>query len=125
VRLGKSLATVRRLEGVLLHPTQDSQGVHRFDRDEVEMLARDVEEGRLVLARELRNARPDTSAGNWHAECAKCAELRQQVEELQASRENECSRHQRELTALRREHDEEARQLVVQVNELLALMETG
>jgi hypothetical protein len=38
-RLGKSIATVRRLEGVHLHPTRDAAGVHRFERDEVEQLA--------------------------------------------------------------------------------------
>lgn len=38
-RLGRSLATVRRLEGTVLHPQQDPQGVHRFDPDEVEAVA--------------------------------------------------------------------------------------
>ena len=40
-RLGKSIATVRRMEGVELHPTRDERGVHRFDPDEVERIARD------------------------------------------------------------------------------------
>ena len=35
-RLGKSIATVRRLEGVALHPVVDADGVHWFDPDEVE-----------------------------------------------------------------------------------------
>lgn len=38
-RLGKSIATVRRLEGSRLHPTRDREGVYRFDRDEVSALA--------------------------------------------------------------------------------------
>ncbi len=38
-RLGKSVATVRRLEGVELHPTVDEGGVHLFEEAEVERLA--------------------------------------------------------------------------------------
>jgi hypothetical protein len=39
-RLGKSIATVRRMEGVELHPTRGSNGVHLFDPDEVDAAAR-------------------------------------------------------------------------------------
>lgn len=39
-RLGKSIATVRRMEGVELHPVVDARGVHRFNPDEVERVAR-------------------------------------------------------------------------------------
>lgn len=47
-RLGRSLATVRRLEGTELHPTQDARGVHRFDTDEVDAVAqRLIERGTL------------------------------------------------------------------------------
>jgi len=35
-RLGRSLATVRRMEGTELHPSVDDRGVHRFDPDEVD-----------------------------------------------------------------------------------------
>jgi len=38
-RLGKSLATVRRLEGSSLHPRRDDNGVHWFDESEVKRLA--------------------------------------------------------------------------------------
>jgi hypothetical protein len=38
-RLGKSLATVRRLEGSSLHPSRDDNGVHWFDESEVQRLA--------------------------------------------------------------------------------------
>src|SRR5690606_14384846 len=38
-RLGKSIATVRRMEGVELHPTRDERGVHHFDPDEVDAVA--------------------------------------------------------------------------------------
>lgn len=38
-RLGKSIATVRRLEGTELHPKVDDRGVNRFDPNEVERIA--------------------------------------------------------------------------------------
>lgn len=38
-RLGKSIATVRRLEGERLHPRRDAAGIHRFDAGEVARLA--------------------------------------------------------------------------------------
>jgi hypothetical protein len=41
-RLGKSIATVRRLEGEQLHPRRDEAGTHRFDAGEVERLAATV-----------------------------------------------------------------------------------
>ena len=49
-RLGRSIATVRRLEGVHLHPRRDASGVYRFDRDEVEHLALAIRSGRRTLA---------------------------------------------------------------------------
>jgi hypothetical protein len=44
-RIGKSVATVRRLEGVELHPRRDSYRVHRFSLDEVERLAEKIRRG--------------------------------------------------------------------------------
>ena len=46
--LGKSIATVRRLEGVLLHPRLTA-GVWRFERSEVETLAAELREGRRLF----------------------------------------------------------------------------
>lgn len=39
-RIGKSIATVRRLEGSKLHPTRDANGFLRFDPNEVDRVAR-------------------------------------------------------------------------------------
>lgn len=39
-RLGKSIATVRRMEGGALHPKQDLNGIFRFDPTEVERVLR-------------------------------------------------------------------------------------
>ena len=41
-RLGKSLATVRRLEGSVLHPRRDANGIHRFNPAEVEHVAEEA-----------------------------------------------------------------------------------
>src|SRR5687767_5498602 len=40
-KLRKSVATVRRLEGHVLHPRRDSRGVYRFNSDEVERVCID------------------------------------------------------------------------------------
>jgi len=61
-RIGKSVATVRRLEGMELFPTMDEDGTHRFDPAEVEAFA----------ARTDRNTRSQSS---WlRAELARRAE---------------------------------------------------
>lgn len=46
--IGRSLATVRRLEGSLLHPTQDRLGVWRFKLAEVRELADTIRRGRSI-----------------------------------------------------------------------------
>lgn len=59
-RLGKSIATVRRLEGVALHPVIDDEGVHRFDETEVERL---VDRRRGVAER--CGQPPGTGRSSW------------------------------------------------------------
>jgi hypothetical protein len=46
-RLGKSIATVRRLEYRVLFPVRDARGVHRFDESDVERARRDPASLRL------------------------------------------------------------------------------
>lgn len=118
-RLGKSLATVRRMEGVLLHPTQDSKGVNHFDVREVEHVAREVGNGHLVVHRELRTAGSEASAphDDLDKKCENCAALQQQLEEQR-------SRNESELASLRAKYDREARELIEQVNDLIATIET-
>jgi hypothetical protein len=53
-RLKKSRATVRRLEGVELFPRVDACGVHRFNSNEVDAVARRLRAGEVTAAR-----------GNW------------------------------------------------------------
>lgn len=100
-RLGRSLATVRRLEGVLLHPRRDARGVHHFERDEVEALARDLDAGRVSAGTvdESPEQREDDGP------CPECSALRDEVDalggELDAARRN----HRREVDALRVESE--------------------
>lgn len=41
-QIGKSIATVRKVEGIGLHPKVDAKGVHWFDDEEVEAFAERV-----------------------------------------------------------------------------------
>ncbi len=43
-RLGKSVATVRRMEGTRLHPTISERGVRYFEEDEVDAVAAQIQE---------------------------------------------------------------------------------
>ena len=52
-RLGKSIATVRRLEGDRLHPRRDEAGINRFDPAEVDRLAADLRLGRRRSTRDV------------------------------------------------------------------------
>jgi hypothetical protein len=62
-RIGKSVATVRRLEGVELHPRRDSSGVHRFSLDEVERLAKKIRSGfRLPWGHQAAHSRSPSAA---------------------------------------------------------------
>jgi hypothetical protein len=58
-RLGKSVATVRRIEGILLAPVQDARGVYRFNADDVDDLARDIARGDVSLWEEIGAAADD------------------------------------------------------------------
>ena len=126
-RLRKSLATVRRLEGVRLHPIQDGRGVHRFDPAEVEALAKDIEQGNVELWQELRATLDDRSHVD---ECVNCVDLEQRLRAMRDQFEVQRGNHRRELATLQAEHERriakheaEAGALVAQVSELLASLE--
>ena len=101
-RLGRSLATVRRLEGVELHPIIDGDGVHLFDEAEVDEVAR---RGRRGPSDDGSATSPTTHAPSaWlKAELARRAredgEDREHAARLQAQRA--------ELEALDRQRAEE------------------
>ncbi|HEY5375222.1 MAG TPA: hypothetical protein VIK01_16195 [Polyangiaceae bacterium] len=90
-RLGKSVATVRRIEGVLLHPARDARGIHRFADEEVEDLARKIESGAVTVWQELRRDSVDTAHDASPVEfgsCDRCASSVGLEQELQALRDD-------------------------------------
>jgi hypothetical protein len=58
-RLGKSIATIRRMEGTDLHPRKDANGVHRFSPVEVAAVARGPRTHAWPLG--VRIARPNAA----------------------------------------------------------------
>ena len=111
-RLGKSLATVRRIEGVLLHPTTDSRGVHHFDPEEVEVLARSAERGKLPLSAAV--------GADWSSQCPNCEALEQQVEQLRRAQATLRAERDRE----RAQRDAERREFERELGEFMATVES-
>jgi hypothetical protein len=62
-RLGRSVATVRRLEGVVLHPSRGRRGVRLFDADEVDRVAREGYPPQLSHSLEAPVPGPASSTG--------------------------------------------------------------
>lgn len=105
-RLGRSLATVRRLEGSILHPRRDSRGVHHFDRNEVESLARDLDAGRVSLARDRGSV--DQWEGQRTDDVANgdTSGLQEQIYSLAAELEDLRRTHRRDVEALQAESEQ-------------------
>jgi hypothetical protein len=96
-KLGKSVATVRRMEGVELNPVRDERCFHRFDEREVALVARRIAEnggrrhncedghlGRFILERKLVDAHSDLVAiGN--SSFGESYRLRRQNRELRTA----------------------------------------
>ena len=134
-RIGKSIATVRRMEGNVLNPTRDARGVHRFDVDEVERVAfrghglppvdrpgrsraDSEDDGSEVwhLEDKLREAKHRA----WRAEHAlERARREQQADgDERRSREERAAELTREVEALRSDNGD-LKQVVARVGELL------
>jgi len=107
-RLGRSLATVRRLEGHLLHPRRDARGVHHFDRGEVERLARDLELRRVSLAPSARSRAAYESYPQPRDDtpCFVCEDLQRQVEVLGGELETQRRAHRLQTEALRADSEQ-------------------
>jgi len=126
LRLGKSLATVRRIEGVLLHPTRDVRGVHHFDDGEVETLARQVKNGWVQLSQEFS---PTTGGGydsGARELCEKCADLERRVATLLEELDQQQRHHALEVRDFHRErvvHEAESKELVEKLAEFIDLFE--
>ena len=97
-RLGRSLATVRRLEGTELHPVVDASGVHRFSSREVEALAQDMVKPRGVRSFALPDACSQEQEGDGG--CIGCSRLHDKVRRLEADRDDIEREHARQLDDL-------------------------
>jgi hypothetical protein len=88
-RLGRSVATVRRLEGVVLHPSRGRRGVRLFAADEVERVAREGYPPQLSDSLEAPRSAPARFDGtSQNAErCPSAAAFRALQEELAQTRE--------------------------------------
>lgn len=74
-RLRRSVATVRRLEGHVLHPRRDAHGTYRFSSDEVEQLRAAPQKLRAhgsspwlrakVLSRRPAHAKPEATRDGY------------------------------------------------------------
>ena len=119
-RIGKSVATVRRLEGMGLFPTVDEDGTHRFDPAEVEAFAARMDRStppqsawlRAELARRAEEeaddrdhaARLERQRGDTEAFHRNSAEKRAQEQRAHEERERRALAEARaELEAVRRD----------------------
>lgn len=80
-RIGRSLATVRRLEGKELHPRPDARGVNRFDSKEVDELAERLMETGSVPG--LRDGGPENSESDYWQDAQGIRKLTADVDDLQ------------------------------------------
>ncbi len=105
-RLGKSVTTVRKLEGVLLHPRQDARGVHWFDGEEVDALARDMQAGDVSAWREIRDAGDDEQDPSEFQidERSRVEDLEREVRQLQEQLFDQARRHRQEVQTLELDH---------------------
>ncbi|MEO6599518.1 MAG: hypothetical protein ABIQ16_06565 [Polyangiaceae bacterium] len=125
-RLGKSVATVRRIEGVLLYPTRDARGVHRFDVSEVDALARRVKNGSVQLSQAFSPVDGKTYEVDTREPCQRCTSLKQRVAGLLEELDEQRGRHDLEVREFQRErlaHEAESRELVAELAEYVDLLD--
>lgn len=133
-RLGKSIATVRRMEGVELHPVRDERGVHRFDPDEVEQIAnalsRPPSRHRTAELYRWRNDCSDGSEGRGAYETITGASIFEELQALAAQIrcDAEMVLRDRQMIERMRAHDERlrreaAKEEVAVEQELIELLE--
>jgi len=103
LRLGKSIATVRRIEGTLLHPSRNGRGTYLFTTHEVEALKRSLDAGAVQLWRSFGSERDEP----WPATRVVDVRYRRAREDLLEAQEGlsvERRRHQREIEELKASH---------------------
>jgi hypothetical protein len=84
--LGKSIATVRRIEGRHLHPHRDARGIFQFQPGEVRELREALNRGELRLTRInfTRDRAPSTSNRPVAPAADPLVSVRRQLSELRA-----------------------------------------
>jgi hypothetical protein len=137
-RIGKSIATVRKMEGVSLQPRTDAKGVHWFDEEDVDTVAEQI----AITGRALDDAPwscsgKDYGGGGLRRRCrttsfeaapprsiaaGRVAELQNQLRELRAKHaawkqrmDRACGQLIQAVAAI----DEEGWAAVAQIEELL------
>ena len=122
-RLGKSVATVRRLEGVELFPTLDEDGTHQFDPAEVELLAARMDRGLRShspwLRAELARRAEEEADEREHA--ALLARQRAEADALHGSLAERRAHEERDQREHQRRALEQARAQLESVRQDLAL----
>lgn len=131
-RLGKSVAAVRRLEGVHLHPARDARGVHHFDEDDVEALAHRVSSGEVSIWREIAPTSDFGADSTPNSKCEHCSIAEDELAGLRQLLERQRRTHENELAAVRSERDRERaqnaaerRQVDRELRDLIATIEAS
>src|SRR3954463_649143 len=104
-RLGKSIATVRRIEGVLLHPRQDARGIRHFDPRAVEALVKDVAEGTVSLIPDLPSRWVSGHARGDANDCEQCVALSTDIERLHMNLDEQRREHRLLVERLQNERE--------------------
>jgi hypothetical protein len=128
LRLGKSVATVRRIEGVLLYPARDARGVHHFDVSEVDALARRVKNGHVHLCQAFRPTGRETYNAGTREPCERCISLKRRVAALLEELDEQRGQHDREVREFQGErvrHEAESRELLAELAEYVDLVESS
>jgi hypothetical protein len=103
-RLGRSVATVRRLEGSILHPHIDGDGVHRFDESEVRQVARSRERVAASHAREPMGDSEEQSRSEWFSSVLRSQDHRTTPADSTVDNEDEMSSGIERRTVDARDH---------------------
>src|SRR5436190_6464805 len=105
-RLGKSVATVRRMEGSQLHPRRDAGGVLRFNPAEVERVARAMRQGNLSTLSSA-SFRTDGFESDDDDEILDPAEIEHRERMRRAEAESDAAAEARRVDRLRLEQEHE------------------
>lgn len=118
------MATVRRVEGVLLFPTTDARGVHWFRDTDVEALAENVKRGRVKLVNSMRSASAGQTIvrGKRHSSCRDCQAKDLELNEIRAKLE---TLQRSPFTAGSIHTGSQAVELALQIAELLGASDDG